>query len=136
MVCEMKHEGWWTDILHWMQGTKCWSKLFPNFLMQFSVLLNVYCRSLAGFIASTIIKALWMCRIPIKLQVHTTTILIYFFLCLWYSVTTKYITSIEHNNILTGCLSGCQSGFLIYWMAHQRTEQKFNRKHLEKVVEH
>lgn len=74
VVCEMKHKDWWTNILHRIQGTKYWSKLFPNFLKQFYVLLNVYCRSSVDSIAFTIIKALWMCRIPVKLQVHTTTI--------------------------------------------------------------
>lgn len=128
MVCEMKLEGWWTDILHWIQGTKCCSKLFPNFLIQFSVLLNVYCRSWAGYIASTIIKVLWMCRIPLKLQGHTTTTSSSISFHVYDIVTIKLIISLEHNNKQH---SSCMSIRVSVWLAYLLNGSSENRNKIQ-----
>jgi hypothetical protein len=138
VVCEMKHKDWWTDILHWIQGTKCWNKLFPNFLTQFSVVLNAYCRSSAGSIASTIIKALWMCRISVKLQVHTTTISLSISFYVYDSLLPQ--NRLHHQNIIIFLLYVYQCVCLVClfteWFIGENFNKKFNRKRPGKVVEH
>lgn len=136
VACEMKHKDWWTNILHRIQGTKYWSKLFPNFLKQFYVLLNVYCRSSVDSIAFTIIKALWMCRIPVKLQVHTTTIpLPISFYVYDILLPQNRLHQPEHNDVhVYQCV--CLACLFTERFIRDKLKKNFNRKRLAKVVEH